>query len=57
MFEGEHTAVEPYIKKISLSPIKVGETMLLTNVFYEVDSWELKKESMSELEYSCRPAA
>ncbi len=49
MFEGEHTAVEPFIKKISLSPIKVGETMLLANVFYEVDSWELKKESMSEL--------
>ena len=49
MFEGEHTAVEPYIKKISLSPIKVGETMLLANVFYEVDSWELKKESMLEL--------
>ena len=49
MFEGIHTAVEPYIKKISLSPIKVGETMLLTNVFYEIDSWELKRESMSEL--------
>jgi hypothetical protein len=49
MFEGEHTAIKPFIKKISLSPIKVGETMLLTNVFYEIDSWELKKESMSEL--------
>ncbi len=49
MFEGNHTAIEPFIKKISLSPIKAGETMLLTNVFYEVDSWELKKESMSEL--------
>jgi flagellar motor protein MotB len=49
IFEGEHTAVEPFIKKIRLSPIKVGEVMLLTNVFYEVDSWELKKESMSEL--------
>jgi outer membrane protein OmpA-like peptidoglycan-associated protein len=49
MFEGEHTAVEPYVKKISLRPIKVGETMLLTNVFYEIDSWELKRESMSEL--------
>lgn len=49
MFEGEHSVVEPYVKKISLSPIKVGESMLLTNVFYEIDSWELKKESMSEL--------
>jgi hypothetical protein len=49
MFEGEHTAIKPFIKTINLSPIKVGETMLLTNVFYEIDSWELKKESVSEL--------
>jgi len=49
MFEGEHTVAEPFIKKISLSPIKVGEKVLLTNVFYEVDSWELKKESTLEL--------
>ena len=32
-----------------LNPIKVGEKMQLTNVFYEVDSWELKEESASEL--------
>lgn len=47
--EGIHTASEPYIKRIVLNPTKVGEKMLLSNVFYEVDSWELKKESMSEL--------
>jgi flagellar motor protein MotB len=49
MFEGQHTAVEPFIKKISLNPIKVGEKMILSNVFYEIDSWKLKKESISEL--------
>ncbi len=49
MFEGQHTAVEPYNKRIGLNPIKVGEMMQLTNVFYEVDSWQLKKESMTEL--------
>jgi flagellar motor protein MotB len=49
MFEGQHTAVEPYNKRIGLNPIKVGEMMQLSNVFYEVDSWELKKESMTEL--------
>jgi outer membrane protein OmpA-like peptidoglycan-associated protein len=27
----------------------VGEKMLLSNVFYEIDSWELKKESVEEL--------
>lgn len=50
MLEGIHTAAEPYNKKILLYPIKVGERLQLTNVFYEVDSWEIKTESMSELE-------
>jgi flagellar motor protein MotB len=49
MFEGEHTVVEPFIKRISLNPIKVGEKIQLSNVFYEIDSWQLKNESMSEL--------
>jgi outer membrane protein OmpA-like peptidoglycan-associated protein/tetratricopeptide (TPR) repeat protein len=49
MFEGIHTVSEPYIKRIVLNPTKVGERMKLSNVFYEIDSWELKKESMSEL--------
>lgn len=49
MFEGLHSAVEPLIKRIYLSPLNVGEKMQLSNVFYEVDSWELKKESVNEL--------
>jgi outer membrane protein OmpA-like peptidoglycan-associated protein len=49
MFEGQHTVAEPYNKRIGLSPIKVGEKMQLSNVFYEIDSWQLKKESMAEL--------
>lgn len=49
MFEGQHTAMKPFIKRISLSQAKVGEKITLTNVFYEVDSWELKIESMAEL--------
>jgi outer membrane protein OmpA-like peptidoglycan-associated protein len=49
MFEGQHTGAEPYIKNIILNPIKVGERMQLSNVFYEIDSWQLKKESLSEL--------
>jgi outer membrane protein OmpA-like peptidoglycan-associated protein len=49
MFEGQHSVVEPFIKKIILSPIREGEKMKLANVFYEVDSWQLKSESISEL--------
>ncbi len=49
MFEGNHSVIEPFIKRINLRPAKVGEKMLLSNVFYEIDSWELKKESVEEL--------
>lgn len=50
MFEGLHSAVEPLVKRINLSPLIVGEKMQLSNVFYEVDSWKLKKESVAELD-------
>jgi outer membrane protein OmpA-like peptidoglycan-associated protein len=45
-----HTASEPFIKRIVLNPAKVGEKMQLSNVFYEIDSWQIKKESMTELD-------
>jgi hypothetical protein len=50
IFEGEHTLIEPLTKQINLNPIRVGEKMLLSNVFYEIDSWQLKKESVIELD-------
>ncbi|MDP4221695.1 MAG: OmpA family protein [Bacteroidota bacterium] len=53
MFEGQHTVLEPFLKKIRLSPLKIGESMSLANIFYEVDSWTLKKESLAELNKLC----
>jgi outer membrane protein OmpA-like peptidoglycan-associated protein/tetratricopeptide (TPR) repeat protein len=50
MFEGEHPVAEPFVKRINLSPLKIGEKIQLTNVFYEIDSWELKTESRTELD-------
>jgi flagellar motor protein MotB len=50
MFEGIHSASEPFNKRILLKPIKVGEAIQLANIFYEFDSWELKKESIAELD-------
>jgi outer membrane protein OmpA-like peptidoglycan-associated protein len=49
MLEGEHSAATPFIKQIALNPVRAGERMLLSNVFFEVDSWLLKKESLAEL--------
>jgi outer membrane protein OmpA-like peptidoglycan-associated protein/tetratricopeptide (TPR) repeat protein len=50
MFEGDHTIAEPLVKRIELSPLRTGEKMQLANVFYEVDSWQLKQESIIELD-------
>ncbi|MGB8491551.1 MAG: OmpA family protein [Bacteroidales bacterium] len=49
MLEGQHSVKEPYIKRIKLSRLKAGETMVLANIFYETGSWELRSESLSEL--------
>jgi hypothetical protein len=49
MLEGKHTAVKPYLKNILLSSLKVGESLTLANVFYEFDSWQLRTESVEEL--------
>jgi hypothetical protein len=39
----------PYLKDIPLQPIEIGKSIVLKNVFYETDSYELKKESEIEL--------
>jgi flagellar motor protein MotB len=49
MLESVHSATKPYIKRVLLNPIKVGEVMQLTNIFFGFDSVELKKESVTEL--------
>jgi outer membrane protein OmpA-like peptidoglycan-associated protein len=49
LFEGIHSVAEPFNKKIILNPIRLGEKILLANVFYETDSWQIKEESLNEL--------
>jgi flagellar motor protein MotB len=49
MLESVHSATKPFIKRVLLNPIKVGEVMQLTNIFFGFDSVELKKESVTEL--------
>ncbi len=41
---------DPFIKDIPLKPILVGEKVVLKNVFFETDKFDLKTESRSELE-------
>jgi outer membrane protein OmpA-like peptidoglycan-associated protein len=39
----------PVVKDVPLKPIKVGQSIVLKNIFYEVDKYELKDESRAEL--------
>ncbi len=39
----------PIVKDIPLKPIKVGQTIVLKNIFYEVDKYELQNESQAEM--------
>lgn len=40
---------EPYLLNVALIPIKVGKGIVLRNVFFETDSYQLKAESNVEL--------
>lgn len=47
---GTNTSAQPFIKNIPLKPIRVGETVILRNIFFDTDQYTLKDESVSELE-------
>jgi outer membrane protein OmpA-like peptidoglycan-associated protein len=40
---------EPYLKDVPLQPIRVGQSIILKNVFYAYNSWELMEQSRIEL--------
>lgn len=41
---------KPFIKNIPLKPIKVGEKVVLKNIFFDTDQYSLKDQSMVELD-------
>ena len=47
---GSNRRTEPILKDIPLKQIKVGETVVLKNIFFDTDQYELKAESQTELE-------
>jgi outer membrane protein OmpA-like peptidoglycan-associated protein len=44
------SGLEPFVKSIPLQPLKVGETVVLKNIFFDTDKFDLKPESRVELE-------
>jgi hypothetical protein len=49
MLSGTNSPSEPFIKNIPLKPIKIGEAVILKNIFFDTDKYILKDESMAEL--------
>jgi flagellar motor protein MotB len=45
---------DPFLKDVPLHPISAGEKTILRNIFFEFDSYELKSESIVELERMTR---
>lgn len=57
LFYSDHFSIDstasidkPFELDIRLQPIKFGEKVVLRNIFFETGSYELKQESMAELE-------
>lgn len=48
-FDDVRTGTDPHLYNIPLQPIKEGESVVLRNIFFKVDSHELLPESISEL--------
>lgn len=57
LFHSEHFALKdtanatsPFIKNVKLQPINYGSSVVLKNIFFETNSYNLKPESNSELD-------
>lgn len=49
MLSGAGTVEMPFVKDIPLKPIRVGEVVVLKNIFFDTDQYTLKPESITEL--------
>lgn len=47
---GEHTSFDPVLMDVPMRPLKVGEKVIMKNVFFETDQYELLLTSMVELQ-------
>ncbi len=46
---GESSKTKPFIYNVPLQPIRVGEIVILKNIFFDTDKYDLKEESRNEL--------
>jgi len=48
--QGNFTALNPFLKDVPLQPVSVGQEVVLKNVFFDTDSYQLLPESKTELD-------
>ena len=48
--QGDYSYDNPFLKDVPLKSIRIGETVVLRNVFFDTDSYALLKESRVELD-------
>ncbi|MBX7182583.1 MAG: OmpA family protein, partial [Bacteroidia bacterium] len=48
--KGSNSASKPVFKNVELSPIKAGEKVVLKNIFFDSNKFDLKSESNAELD-------
>lgn len=46
---GEHAITKPFLLDIGLKPIEEGSTVILKNIFFDTDKYDLKPQSFIEL--------
>jgi outer membrane protein OmpA-like peptidoglycan-associated protein len=47
--KGIHEITNPFLKDVALNPIKKGQKIILRNIFFFTDSYELEEKSLVEL--------
>ncbi len=50
LLNGDYGIDHPFERVIKLVPVKAGETLILRNIFFALDSWQLLPDSYPELE-------
>ena len=47
--KGDHSQLKPFMKDVYLQPIEAGSIVILKNIFFDFDKFDLKPESLIEL--------
>jgi outer membrane protein OmpA-like peptidoglycan-associated protein len=47
--KGNHSQLKPFMKDVYLQPIEAGSIVILKNIFFDFDKFDLKPESLVEL--------